>query len=69
MDKHNPDYITGGPLCNTSICKKIHVTVFEEFIRNARTNKYNIMCSIDLREKQSPSYIDDVSSSGVNALP
>ena len=46
MDKNNPDFMTGGPWYNTSICKKIHGTVFEEFIRNEITDRYNIMYSI-----------------------
>ena len=37
----------GGPWYNTSICKKLHGKLFEVFIRNARTDRYNIMCSID----------------------
>ena len=24
IEKHNPDWITGGPWYNTSICKKLH---------------------------------------------
>ena len=32
------------------ICKKLHGKVFESFIRNARTNRYNIMCYIDAHE-------------------
>ena len=51
MDKHNPDLMTGGTWYNTYICKKLHGNVFEGFIRNARTNRYNIMCSIDAHEK------------------
>ena len=47
MDKHNPEWMTGGPWYNTSICKKVHGNVFEVFIRNARTKTYSIMCSID----------------------
>ena len=43
--------MTGGPWYNTSICKKLHVNVFEGFIRNTRTEIYNIMCSIDAHEK------------------
>ena len=42
----------GGPWYNTSICKKLHRTVFENFIRNEITGRYNIMCSIDAHEKQ-----------------
>ena len=42
--------MTGGPWYDTSICEKLHGTVLEEFIRNAITDRYNIMCSIDAHE-------------------
>ena len=42
MDKHNLEWITDGPWCNTSICKKLHGKLFERFLRNARTARYNI---------------------------
>ena len=41
----------GGPWYNTSICKKLHGNVFYGFIKNARTDIFNIMCSIDEYEK------------------
>ena len=47
MDKHNIDCITGGPWYNTSICKKLHGKVFEEFMRNSITDRYNLICYID----------------------
>ena len=43
--------MTGGPWYNTSICNKLHEKVFEGFIRNARTDRYNSMCSIDSHEE------------------
>ena len=43
--------MTGGPWYVTSICKKLHGKVFEEFIINARTDRYNIMRSIDANER------------------
>ena len=52
MDKHNLDWIAGGTWYNTFICKKLHGKVFEEFIRNVRTYRYNVMCSIDAHEKR-----------------
>ena len=55
MYKHNSDCITGGTWYNTSICKKLHGKLFEEFIRNVRTERYNLMCSIDANEKNNPS--------------
>ena len=42
-DKYNLDWKRGGSWYNTSICKKINGTMFEEFIRNARTDRYIIM--------------------------
>ena len=56
--------MTGGTWYNTSICKKLHGNVFEGFIRNARTDRYNIMCSIDEHEKEHQSYFDDGSRGG-----
>ena len=52
MDKHDSYWMTGGPWYNTSICEKIHGNVFEEFIRNERTDRYTIMFSIDDNEKR-----------------
>ena len=43
--------------------------MFEKYIRNAITNIYNIICSLDANEKQQPSYIDDGISGGGNEIP
>ena len=51
MDKQNSEWMTGGPWYNISISKKLHGKLFEEFIRNARNDRYNIMCFIDAHEK------------------
>ena len=69
MDQQNPDWITGRTWYNTSICKKIHRTVFEELIRNARTDIYNIVSSIDAHEKHQPSYFNYGNSGVGNELP
>ena len=47
MDILNWDWLIDGSWYNTSICKKLHGKLFEGFIINARTDRYNIMCSID----------------------
>ena len=49
--KKNLDCMTGVPWNNTYICKRLHGKVFEEFIMNAITDRYNIMCFIDAHEK------------------
>ena len=51
--------MTGRPWYNTSICNKLHGKVFEGFIRNARTDRYNIMCYIYAYEKEHQSSCDD----------
>ena len=51
MENNNSEWMTCGPWYNMSICKKLQGKVFEGFIINARTDRYNIMCSIDSHEK------------------
>ena len=52
MEIQNSDWVTGGPWYNTSIQKKSRRKVFEAFIINARTDRYNTMCSIDAYERE-----------------
>ena len=47
MDKYNSYWKTCGPWYSIYIWKKIHENVFEGFIKNARTDRYNIMFAID----------------------
>ena len=69
MDKHILNWITRGPLYNTSICKKVHGKMFEEFIRNSRTDRYNFKCYIDAHEKNNPAVNDDGSIGGGYPIP
>ena len=61
--------MTGGTWYNTSIFKKLHGKLFEGFIRNSRTDRYNIMCFIDTNEKDHQSSSDDGISGRVFPLP
>ena len=56
--------MTGGPWYNTYMWKKLHGKVFEGFIINERTDRYNIMCSIDAYEIENQSHGCDNGSSG-----
>ena len=67
--KHNQHWITGGPWYNTYISKELHGTVFEKYIGNARTDRYNPIYSIDTYEKQQPSSVDDGRRGGVKIIP
>ena len=69
MEKHNSEWMTGGPRYNRSISKKLYGNVSEGFIRNSRTDRYNIMCSIYANEKEHQSYCDDGSIGGGCPLP
>ena len=64
MDMQNSDWLTGGPWYNTYICKKLHGKLFQGFIINARTERYNIMCSIDAYETEHQSSSCDDGRSG-----
>ena len=69
MDKHNSEWMTSGACYNAYICKKLHGKVFEVFIRNARAERYNSMCSIDAHEKKHQSSCDDSISNGGGPPP
>ena len=69
IEKHNLYWIIGGPWYNTYICEKLHGTVFDNYIRNTRTDRYKLMCSIGAHEKNQPSIINNGRSVGGNELP
>ena len=57
MDKNNhQDWLNKGPLYNTSICLKLHGSMFEDFITHARTDRYNLMSYLVSRDKMQPNY-------------
>ena len=52
MDKNNhPDWLNKFPWYNTAICSRLHGSLFEDFITHARTDRYNIMCSLVAHNK------------------
>ena len=61
--------MTCGPWYNTSIYEKLHGKFFEVFIRNARTDRYHIMCSIDSNGNENQSAICDGISGWGCTLP
>ena len=47
IDENNHQYwLNRGPWYNTDICSRLHGSLFEDFITHARTNIYNITCSL-----------------------
>ena len=69
MDKTNhQDWLNKGPWYNTSICQKLNGSRFDDFITQARTDIYNIMCSLVAHDKMQPDYKDDESSNGDRSI-
>ena len=63
MDESNhPDWLNKVPWYNTAIWSKLRGSLFEYFMTHARTDRYNIMCSIFAYDKKQPAYEDDESS-------
>ena len=70
MEIKNSDSMIGDPFYNTFICKKLNGNVFDAFIKNARTDRYNIMCYINAYErKNESSSCDDGRNGGGCLLP
>ena len=52
IDENNhQNLLNKGPWYNTSICSKLHGSRFEIFITQARTDRYNLMCSFVAHDK------------------
>ena len=69
IKENNPDWLNKVPWNNTKICSKLHGTMFEYYIINARTDGYNIMFSITAHDKLIPTYFDESSSGVGRAIP
>ena len=68
-ENNHPDWLNKGPQYNTSRCSKFYGTVFDDFIRNYRTYRCNIMCYIPVHDKLQPTYVDYASSFGGRTIP
>ena len=64
-----PDWFNKVPWYNIDICSKLRRKLFEYFIKNARTDRYNFMCYIIAHDKQQPFYDDEESSIGGIPIP
>ena len=63
--QHNcTSWILNIPWYNTTICSRWHGLLFGDYVKTARHDQYNLMCSIEADEREKK-YINDESSSGV----
>ena len=58
-----------GPWYNKNICSKLYGTTFEYFITQARTELYNIMCSLVAHDRLQEHKPDDESIIGDRVTP
>ena len=68
-ENNHPNWFNTGPWYSTAICYRFHAKVFEYFIKNERTDSYNIMCSIIGYDKQQSIYVDYEISGGGRPIP
>ena len=63
-ERNNINWLNKGPWYNRNICSKLHGSRFEDFITQARTDRYDIMCSLVAHDRLQLDYKDDESSIG-----
>ena len=52
MDNNNHQYwLNKGPWYNLSICSRLHGSLFEDFIKHARSDRYNLIGSLFTHDK------------------
>ena len=55
-ESNHQDWLNKVPWYNTDICSRLHGSLFEYFITHAKTDRYNIICSLVANDKIQPSY-------------
>ena len=68
-NRDNVEWFDKGPWHNKNICSKLYGTIFEGFIIQARTDRYNIMCSLVAHDRMQDNKQDDESSIGDRVIP
>ena len=63
------NWLNKGPWYNKNICSKLHGNKFEYFITQARTDRYNIMCSLVAHDRLQTDYQDNESIIDDIAIP
>ena len=65
----NLNWFDTGPWHNKNICSKLYGTNFEGSITQARTDRYNIMCSLFAHDRMKDNKQDDKISIGNRVIP
>ena len=70
MNKTNHlDWLNKAPWYNRNICSKLHGSRFEDFITQARTDQYNLVCSLVAHDRLQLDYKDDEINIGDREIP
>ena len=67
--RNHLDWLNKGPWHNKNICSILNGIKFEDFITQARTDWYNIMCSLVAHDRLQTDYKDNESSIGDREIP
>ena len=65
----NLEWFDTGPWYNKNICSKLHGINLEDFIAQAITDRYNIMCFLVAHDRLQENKTDDESSIGDREIP
>ena len=57
-ENNHQDWLNKGPWYNTCICLKLRGSMYDDFITQARTDRYNLMFSLVAHDKLQPNYKD-----------
>ena len=68
-ESNNLDWLNKGPWYNRNISYKLNGSRFEDFITQARTDQYNLMCSLVAHDRLQLDYKDDEISIGDREIP
>ena len=68
-ETNHQDWLNKGPWYNTSICYKLHGSRSEDFVTQAITDRYNLMCSLVAHDRLQLDYKDDEISIGDRSIP
>ena len=68
-NSNNLGWFDTGSWHKKYICSKLYGTTFEGFIKHARTDRYNIMCSLVDHYRMQDNEQDDESSLGDREIP
>ena len=66
---NHPGWLNKVPWYNTAICSRLHGSLIEDSITHARTEIYNIMCSLVAHYLKKPAYEYEESSIGDMPIP